>query len=119
MSPEQEKDPAVRTSSLQESSSSERLEQRMVALKRANDIRTARANLKKELRQGEAEIVDLLAAPPDYLHTAKFFDLLVAVPKYGEVKTYRLLNRCRLSPNKTIGSMSQRQRREVISFLEK
>ena len=36
--------------------------------------------------------------------TAKVFDMLLAVPKYGRVKTNRILNQCRISPSKTIGS---------------
>ena len=72
------------------------LDQRMDALKRANDIRTARAKLKKDLKAGKANIHALLLDPPDYVMTAKVFDMLLAVPKYGRVKTNRILNQCRI-----------------------
>jgi len=36
----------------------------MEALKRANDIRTARAKLKKDLKAGRRTIQDLLNEPP-------------------------------------------------------
>ena len=55
----------------------------MDALKRANDIRTARAKLKKDLKAGKANIHTLLLDPPEYLLPAKVFDMLLAVPKYG------------------------------------
>ena len=86
------------------------LDQRMEALKRANDIRTARAKLKKDLKASRASIQTILLDPPEYVLTAKVFDMLLAVPKYGRVKTNRILNQCRISPSKTIGGLSERQR---------
>jgi hypothetical protein len=93
------------------------LDQRMDALKRANDIRSSRARLKKDLKAGKASIHALLLDPPEYVMTAKVFDMLLAVPKYGRVKTNRILNQCRISPSKTIGGLSERQRAELVSQL--
>ncbi len=36
------------------------------------------------------------------MSTAKVLDLLLAVPKYGRVKANRVLERCRVSPVKTV-----------------
>jgi S13-like protein len=95
------------------------LDQRMEALKRANDIRTARAKLKKDLKASRASIHTILLDPPEYVLTAKVFDMLLAVPKYGRVKVNRILNQCRISPSKTIGGLSERQRAELIGQLRK
>jgi len=95
------------------------LDQRMEALKRANDIRTARAKLKKDLKANRASIHTILLDPPEYVLTAKVFDMLLAVPKYGRVKTNRILNQCRISPSKTIGGLSERQRTELIGLLHR
>jgi hypothetical protein len=95
------------------------LDQRMEALKRANDIRTARAKLKKDLKASRASIHAILLDPPEYVLTAKVFDMLLAVPKYGRVKTNRILNQCRISPSKTIGGLSQRQRTELVGLLRR
>jgi hypothetical protein len=95
------------------------LTQRMDALKRANDIRTRRARLKRELKAGRTGIHGLLLDPPDYLETAKVFDLLLAVPKYGRVKVNRILTQCRISPSKTVGGLSERQRNELVSYLRR
>ena len=95
------------------------LTQRMDALKRANEIRTRRASLKRELKAGRAQIHGLLLDPPEYLQTAKVFDLLLAVPKYGRVKVNNVLQVCRISPSKTIGGLSQRQRAELVSMLRR
>jgi hypothetical protein len=95
------------------------LTQRMDALKRANEIRTQRARLKRDLKGGRIQIHGLLLDPPDYLATAKVFDLLLAVPKYGRVKVNRILTHCRISPSKTIGGLSERQRNELVSYLRR
>jgi hypothetical protein len=95
------------------------LDQRMEALKRANEIRTARAQLKRDLKAGRRSIHDLLTTPPEYVETAKVFDMLLAVPKYGRVKVNKVLQVCRISPSKTIGGLSQRQRNELVSMLRR
>jgi hypothetical protein len=93
--------------------------QRMDALQRANEIRTRRAQLKKDLKGGRVSIHTLLLNPPEYLQTAKVFDMLLAVPKYGRVKVNKVLQQCRISPSKTIGGLSERQRSELVSLLRR
>ena len=95
------------------------LNQRMDALQKANVIRTRRAQLKRDLKAGRVSIHKLLLDPPEFLETAKVFDMLLAVPKYGRVKTNRILNQCRISPSKTIGGLSERQRTELVSLLRR
>ena len=53
------------------------LVQRMDALQRANDVRSRRAQLKRDLKAGRQPIHALLLEPPEYLGTAKVFDLLL------------------------------------------
>ena len=91
----------------------------MEALERANQIRTRRAQLKRDLKAGRTSIHDLLLEPPEYVETAKVFDMLLAVPKYGRVKVNKVLVQCRISPSKTIGGLSQRQRTELVSMLRR
>jgi hypothetical protein len=93
------------------------LHQRMDALARANQIRTKRAQLKRDLKSGRLSIRVLLQKPPEYVETAKVFDMLLAVPKYGRVKVNKILVHCRISPSKTIGGLSERQRSELVSLL--
>jgi S13-like H2TH domain len=92
------------------------LDQRMEALKRANEIRVRRAQLKKDLKDGRARIEEILDDPPDYVSTAKVFDMLMAVPKFGRVKASRFLNTCRISQSKTVGGLSDRQRAELVGL---
>ena len=95
------------------------LDQRMEALKRANHIRVARAQLKKDLKDGKVQIETVLTNPPDWVSTAKVFDMLMAVPKFGRVKAARLLNQCRISQSKTVGGLSERQRTELIGLFHR
>jgi hypothetical protein len=95
------------------------LDQRMEALKRANEIRVRRAQLKKDLKSGRAHIESILSQPPGYVETAKVFDMLMAVPKFGRVKAARFLNQCRISQSKTVGGLSERQRAELVGLLRR
>ena len=95
------------------------LDQRMDALKRANDVRVKRAKLKKDLKDGRVRIEAILGNPPEYVETAKVIDILMAVPKFGRVKAARFLNMCRISQSKTVGGLSERQRAELIDLFNR
>ena len=112
--------PGTRPAPANSSTAPERsLNQRMDALARANQIRIKRAQLKRDLKAGRLSIHTLLLQPPEYLETAKVFDMLLAVPKYGRVKVNKILVQCRIAPSKTIGGLSERQRTELISLLHR
>ena len=93
------------------------LDQRLDALRRANEIRSLRAQLKKELKSGTLSVEAVIKEPKDFVLTAKVFDIIVAAPKYGKVKATRLLNQCRISQGKTLGGLSTRQRDELVDLL--
>jgi hypothetical protein len=95
------------------------LDQRMDALKRANDVRVRRAQLKKDLKDGKVRIEQILGDPPEYVSTAKVVDILMAVPKFGRVKAGRFLTTCRISQSKTVGGLSDRQRAELIGLFNR
>jgi hypothetical protein len=112
--------PPVSNTATKHSAAPERsLTQRLDALERANIVRTRRAQLKRDLKSGRCSIHTLLLEPPEYIETAKVFDMLLAVPKYGRVKVNKVLTQCRISPSKTIGGLSQRQRDELVKLLRR
>jgi CheY-like chemotaxis protein len=94
-------------------------ERRMTALRHANQVRSARAKLKQDLRAGKVRLEQILATRAGYLATAKVFDLLVAVPKIGPVKAAHLLNLAHISPSKTVVALSERQRARLIELLSR
>ncbi len=93
--------------------------QRMEALRLANAIRSERAALKRDLKAGRVRIEQVLGDPPEYLHTAKVSEIMLAVPRYGRVKVAKVLQRCRISPSKTVAGLSERQRTELIEALRR
>ncbi|HZL07333.1 MAG TPA: integration host factor, actinobacterial type, partial [Coriobacteriia bacterium] len=94
-------------------------QQRREALAHANRVRTQRAALKADLRQGKCSLAALIAAPPPYLATAKVVELLVALPGHGPAKAVRLLECCHISERKTVAGLSERQRHQLVEALEK
>ena len=109
--------PPQNTATKQSAAPERSLKQRMDALDRANAVRTKRAQLKRDLKGGRITIRALLLDPPEYILTAKVIDMLIAVPKYGRVKVNKILTQCRISPSKTIGGLSERQRNELVKHL--
>lgn len=91
--------------------------QRMDALQKGNRFRVQRAQLKRDLKAGRARIADVLTDPPDYAENAKVVDMLIATPRYGRIKANRILQTCRISPSKTIGGLSGRQREDLVALL--
>lgn len=92
-------------------------EQRMDALQRANEVRTRRAQLKRDLKAGRVDPVQPLTRTPEWVDTMKVFDLLLAVPKVGRIKALKALQRCQIAASKTVGGLSERQRRELVARL--
>lgn len=95
------------------------VEQRMSALKRANEIRSKRKLLKAALRNGHLTPATVLfSLGYDWLETMKVETVLLATPALGRSKVNRALSSCRISPSKTIGGMNARQGEELLRYLE-
>lgn len=98
------------------------LVQRMEALAHANDIRVRRANFKKQMKAATKDVskertIKTLLDPPTFMHTMKAYDLLLATRGFGKTKANKYLRACTISPSKTIGGMSQRQRSSLVRVL--
>jgi hypothetical protein len=96
-----------------------RLQQQMEALGRANAVRTKRAALKRDLTGGRRQIEEVLRHPPEYLASATILDLLIWTPKRKRTKANRVLLRCHISPSRTVGALTERQRRVIIAELDR
>lgn len=93
------------------------LAQQMEALALANEIRMSRARLKRDISAGRVRARDVLEHPPGWAATMKVHPLLLAIPKLGRVKVNRILGDCRVSPSKTLGGLSDRQRSALVAAL--
>lgn len=95
------------------------LEQRFESLKLANEIRFARARMKRDLVARRADAVELLTDPPGWLRTMRVTGFLVSIPRTGPAKTRRLMMVCRIADGKTVGGLSDRQRCELVGELRR
>lgn len=95
------------------------IEQRRDALRRANEIRVKRAEVKRTVkhRKDPAPLVEQLEDPSEHFETMKVFDLLLSLPKVGRVKANKILRQAAVSPSKTVGGLSERQRDALMSLL--
>src|SRR3954454_5541349 len=92
------------------------LDQRLDALDRANRIRVQRAQLKRALKAGATTLDQVLVDPPDYVLTAKVYDMLLSVPRLGRVRAGGLLTQSGLIQAQAIGGVARRQRGELVDL---
>ena len=92
--------------------------QRSEALRRANEVRAKRTELKRDIKAGRVSVYALLSDPPECIETMKVSDLLLVAPKYGPVRVTTILRREGVSASKTIGGLTPRQRAALAAWGE-
>jgi hypothetical protein len=91
--------------------------QHMRALAQANRVRLARAELKRQVAEGETSVGDVVLACPWEAESMTISDLLMSQHRWGRTRCRRFLASIPMSETKTIGSMTDRQRRALASTL--
>jgi hypothetical protein len=91
--------------------------QHMEALRRANAVRLARAELKRRVGLGEITAGEVILASPWEAQSMSVSDLLTSQRRWGHTRCRKFLQAVPMSENKTIGSMTERQRRALASML--
>ncbi len=91
--------------------------QHLQALARANEIRSARAALKREIKAKRCRVHEFLSEPPDYLHTLAIRDFLGWTPNWGNYHTDKTLKAAKVLPWRTIGELSEHQRESLVEVL--
>jgi hypothetical protein len=92
-------------------------EQRRLALDLANQTRSRRSQLKRDLTGRRVSAADVIADPPDWAATMKVRLLLLATPALGVSKVDRILAASGISAVKTLGGITGRQRDALIAAL--
>lgn len=87
--------------------------QHLRALARANEVRLARAELKRRVHDGELTVADVILDVPREADRMTVADLLTSQRRWGHTRCRKLLLGIPVSETKTIGSMTDRQRRAV------
>ena len=91
--------------------------QHMRALAQANRVRLARAELKRQVAEGETSVADVVLSCPWEAESMTISDLLMSQHRWGRTRCRRFLASIPMSETKTIGSMTDRQRRALASTL--
>jgi len=91
--------------------------QHMQALARANRVRLARAELKRQVGDGELSVADVVLACPWEAQSMAIADLLMSQHRWGRTRCRRFLGAIPMSETKTIGSMTERQRHALAARL--
>jgi hypothetical protein len=92
--------------------------QYMRALERANEVRLARAELKRRVAEGALPASEVILSSPWEARSMAVADLLMSQRRWGRTRARRFLAVIPMSESKTIGSMTDRQRRRLANQLE-
>jgi hypothetical protein len=91
--------------------------QHMRALAQANRVRLARAELKRQVSEGETTVSDVVLGCPWEAESMTISDLLMSQHRWGRTRCRRFLSSIPMSETKTIGTMTDRQRRALAATL--
>jgi hypothetical protein len=91
--------------------------QYMRALERANEVRLARAELKRRVAMAEIDVAEVILDCPWEAHSMAVADLLMSQRRWGQTRCRKFLSQVPMSEKKTIGSMTDRQRRTLAAML--
>jgi hypothetical protein len=91
--------------------------QYMRALERANEVRLARAELKRKVAAGALGAAEVVLECPWEAESMAVSDLLTSQRRWGHTRCRKLLAQVPLTERKTIGSMTDRQRRTLAALL--
>ena len=91
--------------------------QHLQALSRANQVRLARAQLKRRVSCGAISVSDVILESPWEAGSMTVADLLMSQRRWGITRCRKVLAQIPVSETKTIGSLTDRQRRALAGLL--
>lgn len=89
----------------------------MTALQRANEVRLARAELKRQIGAGKITVGQVVLSVPWEAASMTVYDLLMAQKRWGRTRTRKFLSAIPLTESKTVGSLTDRQRNAIVAAL--
>lgn len=92
-------------------------QKRMRALARANEVRLARADLKRQLASGHLSAADVLLEPPLAVLSWPVAKLLLSQPRWGQATCHKFLSRNEIGELRRVGALTDRQRRVLAAQL--
>jgi hypothetical protein len=89
----------------------------MRALAQANRVRLARAELKRQVADGEVSVAEIVLECPWEAESMAIADLLMSQHRWGRTRCRRFLAAIPMSETKTVGTMTERQRHALAAML--
>ena len=93
-------------------------EQHLRALERANQVRLARAELKREVAGEEISASQVILDCPWEAASMSISDLLMCQRRWGRARCRRILISLGVPENKQIGTLTERQRSALAAVLD-
>ena len=94
------------------------LEEKRNALKKAQEVRSKRAKIRQNLKNGKTNILEVLAnINDDVVAKMRVVYLLESLPRIGKVKTKKIMNDIGIDETRRIQGLGNRQRQALIEKL--
>jgi len=94
------------------------LEEKRRALKKAQEVRSKRAKIRQNLKNGKTNILEVLAnINDDVVAKMRVVYLLESLPRIGKVKTKKIMNDIGIDETRRIQGLGNRQRQALIERL--
>src|SRR2546430_8315919 len=90
----------------------------MEALARANQVRIARAALKRDISAERQSVTDVILESPWEAESMSLSELLCSQRRWGRARSRKLLASAALNEAKRLGTLTERQRRILVGALE-
>jgi len=90
----------------------------MQALARANEVRLARAALKREIGAGRRIVTEVVLDCPWEAESMSLSELLCSQRRWGRARSRKLLATAGLKETKRLGTLTERQRGVLVGALE-
>ena len=92
-------------------------QQHLQALRHANRVRLARAEMKRRIAAGDLPVSEVVLECPWQTESMSISDLLMSQKRWGRARCRRLLLSIGVPENKEIGTLTDRQRLALVSML--
>lgn len=91
--------------------------QHMQALQRANEVRLARAELKRRVGEGAVTVDEVILTCPWEAASMTIAELLTSQRRWGTTRCNKFLAGIGMPETKTVGSMTERQRSLLAALI--
>jgi len=87
------------------------------ALQLANEVRRARSELRTRIADGQLSAADVILTCPSEIASMPLAQLLASQRRWGNARSRALLAQAAIREDKSIGSLTERQRRAIATLL--